>query len=602
MTSVKNSATTNLNEDSSTTTNLNVEGIKILTEIQNENCSQQQMIQQEASTSTNLRKEESTSKTAQLTQNKSDVRKKSVGKILKNSITKNQPKLTDFLSQAETSQISESAKKRKNTTPDPPNTASKKLNSDRPKFQFSKNKLFAEDSASGMEDEDNFTPQQLHMQQGMMTSGGATTQRKGRKPPPIFISSGSALEIRRCTNEINKQPGSFLIDIKKDKQGTKKVTAESWTDHEKLILLLKSKQHRFHTHYSSEEPQTRIVIYGLPEMETEELQRTLKAKNITPARIVQMRMKHKKHKDDQNYLLYFSGLEGNLLQNFQRIKCIGGFKVQWAKYINQRTGPSQCSNCLQFGHGQRGCNKPAICFRCSEEHNSKTCPHLSKESNKVPLEKLKCHFCEKNHTAISQNCNVRLQIIEKWKAKSARGNNKNKRTVHQSTGQQEERVHPTTKPLQQSNRFVPNAPKPQQKRVTVPTKSKISRPPQQKPATTVQQKTTVQGKQNNTAKKTKTQKSNNDSKQTRKAAEAVTQEKQAIRSTATSGVSASAHPENQNTSSSGVMPEKGETSTSRCMLLLTELFKIIAENPECLKDVQQAIGSFAQNSTLQYGL
>jgi len=38
---------------------------------------------------------------------------------------------------------------------------------------------------------------------------------------------------------------------------------------------------------------------------------------------------------------------------------------------------------------------------------------------------------------------------------------------------------------------------------------------------------------------------------------------------------------------------ESESSTTRCMHLLKELFKIIAQNPECLNFVQQAIGSIA---------
>jgi hypothetical protein len=270
----------------------------------------------------------------------------------------------------------------------------------------------------------NETPEQTPA----VSVGNNKTSQQKIKPPPIHITTGSAGEIRNMAKEINNQPRSIVIDMKKNNARTKVVTMDNWNDYNKFIEVLKSKQHHFHT-YSSEEPQLKYVMYGLPTMELVEVEKELLAENITPAKIAKMTMRQKRHEndDDQNYLLYFkkeSGQNGDFLDSLRKVKIVGGFKIRFAVYKNKQKGPSQCSKCLQFGHGQRGCNNPHTCFRCSEQHDSKNCPYISIETNKVPVDKLKCHFCGEKHTAISPVCKVKLQIIEKWKNKSTNGNNR----------------------------------------------------------------------------------------------------------------------------------------------------------------------------------
>jgi hypothetical protein len=376
----------------------------------------------------------------------------------------------------------------------------------------------------------------------------------------------------------------------------------------------------------------KFVVYGLPAMELEELEKALKAEKVSPVKIVKMTMKQRRHSDHQNYLLYFKGgnEEGehaNLMKTLKNIKCVDGFKVKWDKYKNKRSGPSQCSKCLQFGHGQRGCNKQLVCFRCSEQHDSRTCPHISQEDNKVPLEKLKCHFCGEKHTAISQVCKTRLQIIEKWKAKSMNGNsrNQNKPAGHHSQDQtgQRRNIHPTPRAFERSNKSAHFAPQTQQNRNHVPTTSRAPIPVNQNsaPVKSKQQNTNtlstnkpVQRKQISANNQRKKQRRNKNKKTKRNNKNKQQNQNQVVQEMETEVISSPILNEaiaesssngnaEQQTSTIDVPAQNtsnqsdSEASTSRCMVLLKELFKIIAQNPECLNFVQQAIGSIAKNNT-----
>ena len=495
---------------------------------------------------------------------------------------------------------------------------------------------------------ENSKASEQHKTISVNTENKNKSSQQKAKPPPIVISTGGGGEIKMLTNRINNQPGSFLIETKKDRQGTKTVTTESWDDYEKFIQLLKDKKHHFHT-YSSQESLKKYVLYGLPDMEISELEKELQTVKITPVKIVKMTMKNKRHEkdDDQNYLLYFKkdeGQGGNFLEFLRNIKNVSCFKVKWADYKNRQTGPSQCSKCLQFGHGQNGCNKPSICFRCSEQHDSKTCQYISKETNKVPLGKLKCFFCGEKHTAIFTGCKARQEIIEKWKSKSKNGNNRNqnKTAGHYSYGQLGQRRNnpPTPHRPERSTRNVQHAPKPQwrkehvepstsgtqkpvhQKQAPVNHKPRNTNPPpNHKPSnqgnkhnSNNQQKNEERGKnweKNQRRKQSKHIKNNNQQQKPKQDVEIMDSENISPPSQTANEVfpepSFSGDVENQNITNNqqaqSISDENiPETEQSKCKYLISELLKIIAKNPEFLNEILQAIGSTAKNTENNNGL
>jgi len=632
--------------------NLNEESLPLSENQTEQSCSQKQ------TAPTILNSEKNTCKN--VSEQQQDTEKKNL------KSQKRQSTMTEFAKNTNQSQQAEgTTNKRKNESIELLSAPSKKRTSStrKPQFNFStpRTRLFDDRPSSNMDVEEvrkepakepfvfcgessKTIQKSTQAAQASEENSKSTKQSSNHKPPPIVISTGSAAEIRMLANEINNQPRSFLINLKKDKQGTKTVTTENWKDYHNFVDLLKRKHHHFHT-YSTEEPQMKFVVYGLPTMQLEELERGLKAENISPVKIVKMTMKQKRHQDHQNYLLYFKGgdqvgEQANLLKTLSSIEYVDGFKVKFDKYRNKHNGPSQCSNCLQFGHGQRGCSREAICFRCSEKHDSKTCPHKLLENNKVSIEKLKCHFCGEKHTAISQACKTRMQIIENWKTKSANGNNRNqnKPAGHQSqirtqTGQLrstqqeqqtfERRNKPAFTPRRQQNRnnealpSTSQAPVPGQNPVTAKLKPQNT-PSLQKSSSSLisaqeKQKPWINKRKKRTQKKNKNKKpmpksKNQNQKQNRQdpvqdveameistpSTEEDTSIVQAGSQTTSTDVSA------QDASSSKQCDQ--ETPESRCMTLLKELLKIIVQNPECMKFVEQAIGSIATNSTNNHGL
>ncbi|XP_070495777.1 uncharacterized protein [Chironomus tepperi] len=508
-------------------------------------------------------------------------------------------------------------------------SASKKKDDNKKQFDFSNARTnLYDDRFFNFSGDNSKAPEQPKQREISSSSkdNNLTSQQKP-KPPPIHITSGGGQEIRRLMTQINNQPRSFMINVKKDKLKTKVVSTESWDDYDRFIKLLREKQHHFHT-YANQEPQMKFVLYGLPMMEIVDLEKELKTENISPVKIVKMTMKQRRHEndDDQNYLLYFNKVqEGNILENLRKVNCVYGFKVKWAKYNNRRNGPSFCSKCLQFGHGQRGCNKPLICFRCSEQHDSKTCPYISIETNKVPIEKLKCHFCGEKHTAISQECNIRKQIIEKWKAKSTNDNNRNQnrpsgeqqRIPRNPAGQRN--APPTSKAGERSggsDQFTSQRParsipepvpttsrKPASETSAPVTIKSQNNHPQQKPSNQGNQNKTRRNRRrgrngNNNRSKPKT--NNNHQQNSTQVVEIMDLD---FNSLTLETNKVDPEPSSSGNTKEQISPAQG--TIDECMFFINSFIEIITKKPEYLKEeqVQQAIGQkVAKIYMSQHGL
>lgn len=86
------------------------------------------------------------------------------------------------------------------------------------------------------------------------------------------------------------------------------------------------------------------------------------------------------------------------LGDIRRIIGVCGVIIQWQTF--KRTGPTQCLNCMEFGHGSTFCfNKPKY-LKCGEGHSTSTCPITD-----FSLDKAKCARCrQQGHTANYKGC------------------------------------------------------------------------------------------------------------------------------------------------------------------------------------------------------
>ncbi len=187
-------------------------------------------------------------------------------------------------------------------------------------------------------------------------------------------------------------------------------------------LLLKSalisSNVKFYTHQLRDEQTTKIVLQGLFRMEINELKDLLNEANVHPCDIKVMNIHQKRYEDHCLYLLYFLKNQKVKISNLREIPAINHVKVRWQYYSNSRVGPMQCSRCMKFGHGGNNCFLDPMCIRCGEKHLSNECPLLvdpetDMRRTRIPNDQLKCGNCGQNHSANSQQCEYRMQFVDR---------------------------------------------------------------------------------------------------------------------------------------------------------------------------------------------
>lgn len=250
---------------------------------------------------------------------------------------------------------------------------------------------------------------------------------KVKPPPPITVRDLNINQLNTALEkfEINKND----IQIKLTQMGIK-IFVKTNEQFNNLKMFLRNKKIEFFTHALKEERKTKIVLYGLPNMETDSLKAELKNQNIIPCDIKKLNLKNQRYEYQCHYLLYFKISDGVRISDLRKVQALFHIRVKWEFYTIKRTGPTQCSNCQQFGHGADNCFLTPKCIRCGEPHKSSECSLIEKENPKqrVHVSKLKCANCHQNHTANYQMCAKRIEATNALKSiKNRQTGNENRR-------------------------------------------------------------------------------------------------------------------------------------------------------------------------------
>ncbi|KAG5666079.1 putative Nucleic-acid-binding protein from transposon X-element, partial [Polypedilum vanderplanki] len=138
--------------------------------------------------------------------------------------------------------------------------------------------------------------------------------------------------------------------------------------------------------------------------------------SLNPISIKHLNIQKKRYDDHCVYLVTFLKSDKISIIDLQEIQAINQIRITWQSYRYSRNGPTQCSNCLRFGHGTANCHLAPRCIRCAGDHKSKECPLIQvKDGNpltKITTSKLKCALCGGNHTANFSKCTKRIEFVK----------------------------------------------------------------------------------------------------------------------------------------------------------------------------------------------
>jgi hypothetical protein len=232
------------------------------------------------------------------------------------------------------------------------------------------------------------------------------------KPPPITIQG---LEYRRCLDLLKNFDKCYTLKLTSSGVQVFPINDIAF---QQMIIVFKNKDIKFFTHALREEQLLKFVLHGYVNVEERTLMTQLKEVKLEPERVKKMSVKQKKHSDHSVYLVYFKKSTNVKISQLREIKAIENVIVKWEYYSNRRSGPTQCSNCMSFGHGGLNCFLLPRCIRCSLAHKSIECPKLFNERKmqtrtRIPDNELKCVNCGQNHAANYSKCEKRLEFIER---------------------------------------------------------------------------------------------------------------------------------------------------------------------------------------------
>lgn len=238
-----------------------------------------------------------------------------------------------------------------------------------------------------------------------------TTKTRISKPPPIKITDDkfNQASIKTYTTELNisaYQSKNMSIGIK--------IEMDKKEDYDKFIAKLIADKISFFTHRDKDQKEFKVVLSGLPKIETNIVVDELKKCNITATSVSELTTKNV----NPNYCLYLLQFSKNdvTLAQLRKIRAIDHVIVDWKPFISRNKGPTQCRNCSMLGHGAQNCHRTPACMLCaSTDHVAADCKFKESSSDAFVF---KCFNCaakklnNTNHNANDPRCPCRNEYLE----------------------------------------------------------------------------------------------------------------------------------------------------------------------------------------------
>lgn len=234
-----------------------------------------------------------------------------------------------------------------------------------------------------------------------------SNKEKAKRPAPITIINSQA-----NIDEL-LQNGNITYYNKLLRIGVK-IFTETIDDRKKIVDILSKNKTEFYTHPDRGEKTFKIVLSGLPLIDTKLICDSLKEKNnLHPINVAVINSNN----PNKLYILQFNSKE-TTKNDILKVKVVHNHIINWRPYIQRKKGPTQCFKCGMFGHGASNCFREEACLICSGKHDSKQCPFSDAtiDGNQVNF---KCVNCIKNpnfqhsHKAIEEKLCRHEKISDK---------------------------------------------------------------------------------------------------------------------------------------------------------------------------------------------
>lgn len=232
------------------------------------------------------------------------------------------------------------------------------------------------------------------------------SEERQPKPPPIVTDVAVPLK------EIQHILGNDCI-YKRTSIGTKVFPLNNEKFQFCKNALLENKI-EFHTFNSKANRLFTTFIYGLPKIKPQDIIDELKSYNLNPTSVTEITTRFSSA-NDAVYKVQFTRNTFNP-SALRNIKSISNVIITWKKHKPKKNDkPTQCWNCLMYGHGGEHCNRKTACMICASHHNTNQCPFNKNDRRPAAFSCFNCikHGNERtDHSANDLNCPLRAQYLE----------------------------------------------------------------------------------------------------------------------------------------------------------------------------------------------
>lgn len=202
-----------------------------------------------------------------------------------------------------------------------------------------------------------------------------------------------------------------------------KVLLSDLDTYDKLNNHLESQSIQFYTFSVKNKLPVKIVLSQLPKLDVNEIKTEINSQvqplQLNCEEVRQINTKISRYEEYALYIVSFTRDKFNI-NNLRSIPGLFHVKVRWNSY-RKRGGPTQCSNCWSFGHGNNHCHLTQKCRLCSGPHDETVCEHLNSYEEGIYVS-VKCSNCSGQHPANHPLCPKREDFIEMRQKLSSRSN------------------------------------------------------------------------------------------------------------------------------------------------------------------------------------
>lgn len=192
----------------------------------------------------------------------------------------------------------------------------------------------------------------------------------------------------------------------------RKIFVNNSDDKNKLVKALTENKVPFFSHPDNAKKEFKVVLSGLPEFETSDVEQCLKEQcKLAPISVTMINTKS----SNKLFVVVFNKSD-IALRDLRKFKVVLTHIVKWLPYKPKRNGPTQCFRCCMYGHGIRQCFRSEICGLCAGAHLTSTCSLNTNSNDENQDVQYKCYNCASakiphNHKANDIECPYRAKYL-----------------------------------------------------------------------------------------------------------------------------------------------------------------------------------------------